>query len=172
MLAQFFNLYLSTLIFVITIFVYTIFVMTVIKNNEERFIITVTMKLGRKLQEVINDSLRPYQLSMQQFNILRILRGQKEKPANLSTIQDRMIAPMSNTTRLIDKLLDKELVDRRICPSNRRKIEVTITEKGLSLLQILDPIVVTKEKEITAVLTDEEKVNFCQLLEKFSGQEK
>lgn len=142
--------------------------MTRIKNFEERFIITETMKLGRRLQEVINDSLKPYQLSMQQFNILRILRGQKEKPANLSTIQERMIAPMSNTTRLIDKLLDKKLVHRQTCPHNRRKIEVSITDNGLSLLKKLDPIVVAKEKEITSILTSEEKNQFSLLLKKFA----
>jgi DNA-binding MarR family transcriptional regulator len=65
----------------------------------------------------------------EQFNVLRILR-KKGNPANMSVIQERMIAKTSNTTRLVDKLLLKNFVTRKVCLENRRKIEVLITQKG------------------------------------------
>jgi len=77
--------------------------------------------------------LKPYDLSNQQFNILRILRGQKGKPASLKLLTERMMDKMSNTSRLVDKMLAKELLKREICPENRRQLEILITQKGLKV---------------------------------------
>jgi DNA-binding MarR family transcriptional regulator len=114
-----------------------------------------------------NEILKPHDLSSEQFNVLRILRGQKGKPANMCMIQERMIAKTSNTTRLVDKLLLKELVTREVCSENRRKMEITITEKGQKLLEILDPIVIEHEMSFAKNLTSEELEIFNTLLEKF-----
>jgi DNA-binding MarR family transcriptional regulator len=114
-----------------------------------------------------NEILKPHDLSSEQFNVLRILRGQKGKPANMCMIQERMIAKTSNTTRLVDKLLLKELVTREVCSENRRKMEITITEKGQKLLEVLDPIVVEHEMSFAKNLTSEELEIFNTLLEKF-----
>ena len=114
----------------------------------------------------ISEVLKPYQISLPQFNVLRILRGQKGKPANLSTIQDRMVSKMSNTTRLVDKLITKGLVERIICEKNRRKVEITITANGIEFLTKLDPIIDKVEHEITDNLTPEELENLTQLLHK------
>jgi DNA-binding MarR family transcriptional regulator len=119
--------------------------------------------IGEKFAEV----LKPYELSSEQYNVLRILRGQKGNPANMCVIQERMIAKNSNTTRLIDKLLLKELVTREVCPDNRRKIEVQITPKGLELLLELDPKVVEHEELFANNLTKEELSQLNHLLEKF-----
>jgi DNA-binding MarR family transcriptional regulator len=99
--------------------------------------------------------------------VLRILRGQKGKPANMSVIQERMISKNSNTTRLVDKLIIKELVIRKICPSNKRKMEITITEKGLEILKKLDPIVIAHENSLASHLTTEELTLLNNLLEKY-----
>jgi DNA-binding MarR family transcriptional regulator len=101
-------------------------------------------------------SLKPYDLSIEQFNVLRILRGQKGQPVNLQDIQDRMINKMSNTTRLVDKLILKGYVERFVCENNRRKVEIFITETGLQLLKTLDPVVDNAEKTITHALNSEE----------------
>jgi DNA-binding MarR family transcriptional regulator len=114
-----------------------------------------------------NEILKPHDLSSEQFNVLRILRGQKGKPANMCMIQERMIAKTSNTTRLVDKLLLKELVTREVCSENRRKMEITITEKGQKILEVLDPIVVEHEMSFAKNLTSEELEIFNTLLEKF-----
>jgi len=100
------------------------------------------------IDEKVAGALKPFELSVQQFNVLRILRGQKGKPANLSTIQERMVSKMSNTTRLVDKLIAKDLVIRIICETNRRKVEISITENGLRLLNEVDPEVDSVEKEL------------------------
>ena len=122
------------------------------------------------LAEQFSDLLKPFDISTEQFNVLRILRGQKGKPANMSLIQERMLAKTSNTTRLVDKLLLKGLVTREICPDNRRKMEVMITQKGMQLLAELDPKVEQHEASLASSMSEEEleKLNF--LLEKYRDQ--
>jgi DNA-binding MarR family transcriptional regulator len=117
--------------------------------------------------EKFYEVLKPYDLSGEQYNVLRILRGQKGKPANMCVIQERMVTKNSNTTRLIDKLLLKDLVTRNVCPNNRRKMEVLITDKGLALLEELEPLVLTHEQLFAQNLSKEEIVQLNDLLEKF-----
>ncbi len=114
--------------------------------------------------DIIQEVFKQHDISMQQFNVLRILRGQKGNPANLSDIQERMISKMSNTTRLVDKLIAKGLTSRVTCPNNRRKVNITITKKGLALLDVIDPILDKHEKEMTDALTKEEKIKLTSLL--------
>lgn len=117
--------------------------------------------------EKMNEVLKPYDLSGEQYNVLRVLRGQKGNPANMCDIQERMITKNSNTTRLIDKLLLKELVTREICPNNRRKMEITITNKGLELLSELDPKVIENERFFSKNLDENELKQLNILLEKY-----
>ena len=126
-------------------------------------LIDLIIKIDSHLLEI----LKPFDLSSEQYNVLRILRGQKGKPANMSVIQERMISKNSNTTRLVDKLIIKELVIRNICPSNKRKMEITITEKGLDVLKKLDPIVIEHENNLASNLTTEELTQLNNLLEKY-----
>ena len=116
--------------------------------------------------EILNTAIKPFDISMQQFNVLRILRGQKGKPANLYTIQERMINKMSNTTRLIDKLIVKKYVERTTCEKNRRKIEIFITPSGLEALKEIDEVIHTSEKKIIENLTKKEIKLLNTLLEK------
>lgn len=117
--------------------------------------------------EKFYEVLKPYDLSGEQYNVLRILRGQKGKPANMCVIQERMVTKNSNTTRLIDKLLLKDLVTRNVCPNNRRKMEVLITDKGLALLEELEPVVLAHEQLFAQNLSKEEIIQLNNLLEKF-----
>jgi len=117
--------------------------------------------------ESVNEVMRTYDLSPEQFNVLRILRGQKGKPANMCVIQERMIAKTSNTTRLVDKLLLKGLVSRKVCDNNRRKMEIAITERGLDLLTDLDPAVEENEMKFANNLSSEELGQLNYLLEKY-----
>ncbi|WP_374541075.1 MarR family winged helix-turn-helix transcriptional regulator [Flavobacterium sp.] len=118
------------------------------------------------ISEKFSELLKRHDLSSEQYNVLRILRGQKGNPANMCMIQERMIAKTSNTTRLVDKLVSKDMVIRKVCPANKRKMEVTITEKGMSVLQALDPIVIAFENQYTRNLSQEELEIINQLLEK------
>ena len=122
------------------------------------------------IADQFNELLKPFDLSAEQFNVLRILRGQKGNAVNMCMIQERMIAKTSNTTRLVDKLLLKELVTREVCPANRRKIEVTITQKGLDLLIELEPKVKIHEESYSQKLSEEERLQLNELLEKFRNQ--
>nr|WP_294938883.1 MarR family transcriptional regulator [uncultured Flavobacterium sp.] len=145
---------------------------------EEEIKSTVELSLAKKVllnlsftRNVVGDKfmeiLKPYDLSSEQYNVLRILRGQKGKPANMCLIQERMIAKTSNTTRLVDKLLLKELVTREVCPENRRKMEVQITQKGLAVLAELDSKVIEHENSFAKKLTESELEELNNLLEKY-----
>lgn len=120
---------------------------------------------SRIIEEAVAVVLRPYDLTMPQYNVLRILRGQKGKPANLSTIQERMVDKSSNTTRLVDKLIKKGWVERSICPHNRRKVEIVITASGLKTLKELDPIIETNNKNIINNIPEEELIELNRLLD-------
>lgn len=119
------------------------------------------------LSEQFNEVLKPYELSPEQFNVLRILRGAKGQPLNMFEIQERMIAKTSNTTRLVDKLLLKELVNRDICSGNRRKMEITITQNGLGLLKELDPKIDEYDRKFAGNLSAAELEQLNLLLEKY-----
>jgi DNA-binding MarR family transcriptional regulator len=125
------------------------------------------MLVHNKVTENISHSFKPFGISAQQFNVLRILRGQKGKPANLSTLNERMVSKMSNTTRLVDKLMNKGYVDRIVCPVNRRKVEITITEDGLQALSEMDAVLKKTEHELLASFTDKELEQLNILLNKF-----
>jgi len=142
-------------------------------------ILKVTTKLSLQKKTVINISyssiwmkdeiilaLKPYDISIEQFNVLRILRGQKGNPANLQDIQERMVNKMSNTTRLVDKLILKGLAERFICEKNRRKVDIYITENGLKLLNEIDPIIEKTENSLTSNLSDKELEDLNTLLNK------
>lgn len=155
-------------------------IVLVIMKIEEVIKSTVPLDAAKKVilnftytQNVIGDKfheiLKPYDISREQYNVLRILRGQKGIPANMCIIQERMLSKSSNTTRLIDKLLLKDYVTRDVCPENRRKIEVLITQKGLDILTELDPIVIEHEQLFANNLTSEELELLNTLLEKYRG---
>lgn len=79
--------------------------------------------------------LKPYKISWQQFNILRILRGMYPEPATVKLLTERMIDKMSNASRLVEKLKLKGYVERTVCPSDRRRVDIRITEQGLKALE-------------------------------------
>ena len=79
-------------------------------------------------------------ITIQQYNVLRILRGQYPQPCNIKLIKDRMLDRMSDASRIVDKLHSKDLIIRKECPNDRRSVDIVITEKGLELLQSLDYI--------------------------------
>ncbi|WP_281229041.1 MarR family winged helix-turn-helix transcriptional regulator [Flavobacterium aquiphilum] len=139
---------------------------TVDYNKATRVVLNL-MYTQNVIIERFNEIIKPYDISAEQYNVLRILRGQKGCPANMCIIQERMLARTSNTTRLVDKLLLKDLVTRNVCPDNRRKIEVLITQKGMDLLTELDPKVKEHEDFFAKNLTEEELIQLNTLLEKY-----
>lgn len=111
-------------------------------------------------------ALKPFGLSGQQFNILRILRGQYPEPASVKLLTARMIDKMSNASRLVDKLLEKELVVRTTCPNDRRSVDVVLTEKGLEVLAAARTAVEVAHQPLNGALTDDEAQTLNRLLDK------
>lgn len=141
-----------------------------VKMDESKKAVLNVMYTQSVIAESFSEILKPYELSGEQYNVLRILRGQKGIAANMFVIQERMIAKTSNTTRLVDKLLIKDFVTREICPENRRKMDINITQKGLNVLAELDPKVLAHELKFASNLTPEELEQLNILLEKFRKQ--
>lgn len=133
----------------------------------EKQIIVHFIKASQFFTDELAAILKKHDLSNEQFNVLRILRGQN-KPTNMGTIQEHMVAKTSNTTRLVDKLLIKELVERKTCENNRRKIEVEITTKGLELLEETDPLIIKHDKDVLQNLTQTEKETLLNLILKIN----
>ncbi len=109
------------------------------------------------LGTIFAGTLKPYDLSMQQFNVLRILRGQHPKPVSINNITDRMIDKMSNASRLVEKLRKKSLVERKKCEFDGRQVDVCITTKGLDVLAELDGIMNDYDKQFHHLPEDEAK---------------
>ncbi len=113
--------------------------------------------------------LRPLNISWQQFNILRILRGMQPEPATVKLLTERMIDKMSNASRLVDKLKKKSLVDRVPCPEDRRRVNIYITKEGLELLEKASHLMEHDLQDRIGHLTEEEAEELNSLLDKIRG---
>ena len=114
---------------------------------------------------VLNNNLvEPYKISMQQYNVLRILRGQHPNSVTVKFIIERMLDKSSNASRLVDKLLAKELVERHQCPHDRRQVDISISDKGLQLLKEIDEKFNEIDSKIN--LSEEEARELSDLLDK------
>ena len=109
-----------------------------------------------------NDFFKPYGISPQQFNILRILRGAK-KAIKVQVIKDRMIERAPNATRLMDKLNDKKLIERIRCEHDRRVVYINISKQGLELLSTIDA---SLKLDFLENLTEKEAIQLSDLLDK------
>ena len=129
----------------------------------------VNMMLGGgQMTEKLNSFFKTYGLSVQQYHILRVLQVQAFKPLNLYMLQEYMIHKSSNITRLVEKLRKKELIERKPCENNRRKVEVVITHKGLGLLDGIEEALIAYEKKLIANLNHAEQAQLNSLLEKLN----
>ena len=122
------------------------------------------------MSTIQNKFMSQFSLTMPQFNILRILRGAKEA-ITVNTVKQRMVEKSPNTTRLMDKLIDKGLIERERCSDDRRVVYVKISEEGLKLLSTIDKALQESGKEILVMenLTEEEACQLSDLLDKLRG---
>jgi DNA-binding MarR family transcriptional regulator len=109
--------------------------------------------------------LKPFEISSQQYNVLRILKGQGDKAISVSNIMSRMIDKMSNVSRLLEKLRKKELVERVVCASDRRQVDVRITQEGLELLVKIEKVMVSFDDGLSKI-TNKEAERLNKILEK------
>lgn len=113
--------------------------------------------------------LDPEDITPQQYNILRILRG---SPSPLSTLQirERMLDRMSDTSRIVDRLLLKALVEKHPCKTDKRLVDITISEKGIAVLDRLDVRNHELDKMVSQALTPEEAATLNSLLDKMRDE--
>ena len=113
---------------------------------------------------------KQYNLSTQQYNILKILRGQKKRPTSLVEINERLISEISNTSRHVDKLKFKRYVTKKMSTTNLRKSEIRITNKGLMLLSKIDEEIDDFMGKTTEHLNRKEALILNELLDKIRGR--
>jgi DNA-binding MarR family transcriptional regulator len=135
------------------------------KNEFHKSIINIVYTSGW-LSTILTQRLKPYEISIQQFNILRILRGQHPKPATIQLIQERMLDKMSNASRLVEKLRFKKMVERTTCPEDRRAVNVVITGRGLEILKKVEESDNAWEKDFNKLSNRDLKL-LNELLDKF-----
>jgi MarR family transcriptional regulator, multiple gene regulator MgrA len=138
-----------------------------IASNELRATITL-FYTNNWLYEKHVKFFKKFGLTNQQYNVLRILRGQYPSPASISLIKDRMLDKMSDTSRLVDRLIKQQLIIRQTNANDKRSVDVKITEQGLKLMLEIDAEIPMVEKHIKK-LTDTEINQLCDLLDKLRG---
>lgn len=116
----------------------------------------------------VKEILSPYAITQQQFNVLRILRGQHPKPCTINLLKSRILDKMSDTSRIVDRLVQKAYVLKNVNIEDKRALDISISEKGLKLLKKLD-----KEIDFSSFirtnLSEEEADQLNELLDKFRG---
>lgn len=136
------------------------------RNSKHKAVVNLRYT-ANYLGNIQNSYMVKFDLSMPQFNILRILRGANDA-ISVNSVKERMVEKSPNTTRLMDKLIDKGLMERVRCDSDRRVVYVSITEAGMAILKQIDD---DKQSELdfTGNLTEEEAEVLSNLLDKLRG---
>ena len=119
--------------------------------------------------EKIKNFLAKEDITHQQYNILRILRGSHPDPLSTLQIRERMLDKMSDTSRIVDRLVVKELVKKRVCSQDKRLVDVTISEKGQKLLKKIDAES-DHIAEIMGTLSEKDAEQLSNLLDKLRGE--
>lgn len=140
---------------------------TTFGNNKQRFIANL-LYTSSCFRNLFVDLLKPYGLSMEQFNVLRILRGKGEE-MTINSIKKLMVDKSPNLARLADKLISKELIERRRSDSDRRVVYLTVSETGLKLLAKIDADNIFDDMDYWNLITEEEAKLGNEILDKIRG---
>ena len=136
-------------------------------NSEQQRLLINIIFTGNQFTLENNRMLKKFAITSQQFNVLRILRGQKGKAISVKHIHGRMLDASSNVSRLVDKLLSKKLIERIVSPEDRRKVALTITKKGVKLLNEIDIDGEDLKQKMKNAVMDEEAKIASRILDKF-----
>jgi len=137
------------------------------EDNYHKLVINIAYTEGW-LSNLFRCKFEKHNLTQQQFNILRILRGQYPKPATINLLKERMIDKMSDASRIVDRLIQKGLVSRCTNNKDRRAVDIRISELGLEILAKMDTEFKTKDY-LKNNLTEEEAGKLNDLLDKMRG---
>lgn len=139
-------------------------------KNESHLIAAVEiMKSGYMYQKEVQTVLKPFDISHEQFNVMRILAGAKENHLSLKAVQARIMNQTANTTRLVEKLKLKKLVKSEYSPTNRRRLEITLTSKGHDLLKRIKTPLYELGDRVAQVLNQEDSETLIRILRKFQS---
>ncbi len=126
----------------------------VFRNEQQKAYINVVYTAGwMQLRQAA--AFKPFGLTLPQFNILRILRGQHPLPATVALLIERMLDKTSNASRIVDRLEEKQLVTRTVCPANRRAVDIRITPAGLALLARIEEAAAVDTSGLGRLTNDE-----------------
>jgi len=137
------------------------------EDNYHKAVINITYTYGW-LSNTFRCRFERHNLTQQQFNVLRILRGQYPNPATINMIKERMLDKMSDASRIVDRLIQKGLVSRCTNNKDRRAVDIRISEAGLDILSKMDEEFKTKDM-LKGNLTEEEAGKLSDLLDKLRG---
>lgn len=140
---------------------------TKFENNHQKVIVNLIYTYGW-ITDLLKQQLNKHKITLQQYNILRILRGQHPKPATINLLKERMLDKMSDASRIVERLVQKDLVKRCVSNKDRRAVDILITPKGLDILQKLD-IEMSSRDILKANISDEEAGLLSTLLDKMRG---
>jgi DNA-binding MarR family transcriptional regulator len=137
------------------------------ENNHQKAIINLIYTYGW-ITNLLKQQLNKYKITLQQYNILRILRGQHPNPATINLLKERMLDKMTDASRIVDRLVQKELVNRCINSKDRRAVDILISQKGLDLLLKLD-IEMSSKNFLDKNISNAEAAALSDLLDKMRG---
>jgi DNA-binding MarR family transcriptional regulator len=140
-------------------------------SEQEKLMINVIYS-ANLLNLITTRLFKPFDLSPQQYNVLRILRGQKGDSIALMDIEHRMLDKSSNVSRLIDKLISKELIVRSVSSEDRRRIEILINDNGISVLEKIDLILAKMNSKLKDLISDEDAQKTNRILDQLRNIEK
>ncbi len=134
------------------------------RNDYHKLTVNLLLTTAR-LSECFQQSIKNYDITLTQFNVLRILRGQNQKPVSIGIIKDRMIDRNSDVSRILDRLVQKKLVERTENEKDRRQKDVKISKAGLTLLKEIDVWENKMDKHLKH-LSDSEVKKLNEMLDK------
>ena len=128
------------------------------RNQRQKLLLNIIYTEGWMMSRQIA-VLQRFEITSQQYNILRILRGQFPKPCNVALLKERMLDKQSDVSRLVDRLAKKGLVERAVSPQDRRNLDVLISEKGLELLVQMQPEIDAATDNLSISEEDAQTIN-------------
>ena len=137
------------------------------ENEYQKVVVNVVYTYGW-VTGFLRERLAKHDVTLQQYNILRILRGQHPKPATINLLKERMLDKMSDASRIVERLIQKDMVSRSVNQKDRRAVDIYISQKGLDVLKKLDPII-TPDGILKQNLTATEAKQLNSLLDKLRG---
>jgi len=137
------------------------------ENSHQKAVVNLLYTYGW-ITNLLRLLLNKHNVTLQQYNILRILRGQHPKPATINILKERMLDKMSDASRIVERLVQKDLVIRCVSDKDRRAVDILISQNGLDILQKLDTEISLKAM-LSNNISEEEASTLSGLLDKMRG---